>query len=233
MIIENRNIYRIKDLPLDDRPREKLILRGPQNLTDAELLAILLRTGSKKESVLNLAHSIITEVGNLAVLASKNVSELSKIYGIGKDKAATLVAAFEFSRRIDFKSKWYHDKKITSPDDIGELFVPLLRDELQEKFYVICLSSANKIIRHELLFVGTLNSSLVHPREIFKTALNNNSANIILLHNHPSGNLEPSDEDIKMTRKIIEAGKLLDINVFDHIIVAGDNFTSLMQKRLI
>lgn len=230
---DNEKIFRIKDLPVDDRPREKLALRGAQNLTDAELLAILLRTGSKKESVLSMAQSILREVGNLAVLASKNVSELSKIYGIGKDKAATLVAAFELSRRTEHQSKWYSNKKITSPEDIGELYIPLLKDELQEKFYVVCLSSSNRIIKHELLFVGTLNSSLVHPREIFKTAINNNSANIILLHNHPSGNPEPSNEDIAITRKISEAGKLLEINLFDHIIVAGNNFTSLVQKRLI
>jgi DNA repair protein RadC len=224
---------KVKDLPLDDRPREKLILRGAQNLSDAELLAILLRTGSKNESVIVVAQKLLKEFGNLAVLASKSVEELTHIKGIGKDKAAALVAAFELVRRIEFESKWYSNKKISSPKDIAELYIPLLRDELQEKFFVVCLSSSNRIIKHELLFVGTLNSSLVHPREIFKTALANNSANIILMHNHPSGNSEPSHEDISITRKISDAGKLLEIQIFDHIIIAGNSYTSFVEKRLL
>ncbi len=224
---------KVKDLPLDDRPREKLILRGAQNLSEAELLAILLRTGSKDESVIQVAQKLLIEFGNLAVLATKSVQEITRIKGIGKDKAAALVAAFELVRRIEFKSKWYSNKKISSPGDIAELYIPLLRDELQEKFYVVCLSSSNRIIKHELLFVGTLNASLVHPREIFKTALANDSANIILMHNHPSGQPEPSSEDISITRKIIEAGKILEIQIFDHIIVAGNSYTSFVEKRLI
>lgn len=224
---------KVKDLPLDDRPREKLILRGAQNLSDAELLAILLRTGSKNESVIAVAQKLLQEFGNLAVLASKSVEELTHIKGIGKDKAAALVAAFELVRRIEFESKWYSNKKISSPKDIAELYIPLLRDELQEKFFVVCLSSSNRIIKHELLFVGTLNSSLVHPREIFKTALANNSANIILMHNHPSGNSEPSHEDVSITRKIFDAGKLLEIQIFDHIIIAGNSYTSFVEKRLL
>jgi len=224
---------KVKDLPLDDRPREKLILRGAQNLSEAELLAILLRTGSKDESVIQVAQKLLIEFGNLAVLATKSVQEITRIKGIGKDKAAALVAAFELVRRIEFKSKWYSNKKISSPSDIAELYIPLLRDELQEKFYVVCLSSSNRIIKHELLFVGTLNASLVHPREIFKTALANDSANIILMHNHPSGQPEPSSEDISITRKIIEAGKILEIQIFDHIIIAGNSYTSFVEKRLI
>lgn len=224
---------KVKDLPLDDRPREKLILRGAQNLSDAELMAILLRTGTKDESVIVVAQKLLKEFGNLAVLASKTVQELTHVKGIGKDKAATLVAAFELVRRIEFESKWYSNKKISSPSDIAELYIPLLRDELQEKFYVICLSSSNRIIKHELLFVGTLNASLVHSREIFKTALANNSANIILMHNHPSGNSEPSHEDISITNKISEAGKFLDIQIFDHIIIAGNSYSSFVEKRLL
>lgn len=224
---------KVKDLPLDDRPREKLILRGAQNLSEAELLAILLRTGSKNESVIEVAQKLLIEFSNLAVLASKTVEEIIKIKGIGKDKAAALVAAFELVRRIEFKSKWYSNKKITSPGDVAELYIPLLRDELQEKFYVVCLSSSNRIIKHELLFVGTLNASLVHPREIFKTALANDSANIILMHNHPSGQPEPSNEDISITRKIVEAGKIIEIQIFDHIIIAGNSYTSFVEKRLL
>lgn len=170
---------------------------------------------------------------NLALLATKSVTSLQKYPGIGKDKAATLAAAFELARRISGSGKWYSDKKITSPGEIADIFIPLLRDEIKEKFIVVCLNSANKIIKFEVISVGTLNASLVHPREVFKVAIDNDSANIILVHNHPSGNQEPSGEDIKITKNLIEAGKILDISVFDHLIVAGNNYTSLVESRLI
>ena len=223
----------VKDLPLDDRPREKLMLRGPQNLTDAELLAILIRTGKKGKTVISVAQEIINTHKNLAILASKTISDLVKVGGIGKDKAATLLAAFELSRRILSQSKWLNERKITSPQDVAEIFIPLLRDELKEKFILVCLNSANKIIATETISVGNLNSSVVHPREVFKTAIDHSSASVILLHNHPSGNPEPSNEDISITKKMVESGKILDIPVFDHIIIAGNSFTSFVEKRLI
>lgn len=224
---------KVKDLPIDDRPREKLLLRGPQNLTDAELIAILLRTGTKGKSVLEISQEIINKENNLAQLALKSPNELIENSGIGKDKAAALLAAFEISKRILFQTKWFSQKKITSPSDVAEIFIPLLRDELKERFIVVCLSSANKIIRYETISVGNLNSSVVHSREIFKVAIQNNSASIILIHNHPSENPEPSNEDINITRKMVEAGKIMDIPIFDHIIIAGNNYTSFVEKRLI
>jgi DNA repair protein RadC len=153
--------------------------------------------------------------------------------GIKKDKAVTIAAAFELSRRAASEEKWYSNEKISSPSDIAEIFIPLLRDELKEVFIVVCLNSANKIIKYEKISIGNLNSSVVQPREVFKTAIENNSANIILIHNHPSGNPEPSNEDISLTRKMVEAGKLMEIQVFDHLIIAGNNFTSLVEKRII
>lgn len=223
----------IKDLPIDDRPREKLILRGAHNLSDAELVAILLRTGKKGKSVLEIAREIISSEGNLAMLATRTVDSLKKVDGIGNDKAATLAAAFELSRRILTQSKWLFKMKITSPQDIAEIFIPILRDEIKEKFIVVCLNSANRIIKYETISVGNLNSSVVHPREIFKVAIDNPSASIILIHNHPSGNPEPSNEDIRITQKIVESGKILDIPVFDHLIIAGETYTSFVEKRLI
>jgi len=163
----------------------------------------------------------------------QTIDAIKNFPGIGKDKAATLIAAFEISRRADAQKKWFSNKKITSPSDVAEIFIPLLRDEVKEKFYVLCLNTANKIIKNELISIGNLNSSVVHAREVFKVAIENNSANIILLHNHPSGNPEPSREDISLTKKLVEAGKLLEIQVFDHIIIAGNNYTSLVEKRLI
>lgn len=220
-------------MPIDDRPREKLTLRGAHNLTDAELLAILLRTGTKGQSVISLAQQLINENRNLSVLASKTLSQLVQSNGIGRDKAATLLAAFEISRRIQSQSKWFSEKKITSPNDVAALFIPLLKDELKEKFLVVCLNSANKIIKYDVISIGNLNSSVVHPREVFKTAIENNSASIILIHNHPSGNPEPSNEDISITKKIVEAGKIMNIPVFDHLIIAGNSYTSFVEKRLI
>ena len=224
--------FTVKELPLDDRPREKLLLRGAQGLSDAELVAILLRTGRKGKSVIEIARELISSEGNLAMLATKTVDSLQKISGIGKDKAATIAAAFELSRRILSQPKWFSNKKITSPQDVAEIFIPILRDDSKEKFIVVCLNSANKIIKHETISVGNLNSSVVHPREVFKVAIDNSSASIILIHNHPSGNPEPSNEDIRITKKIVETGKIMDIPVFDHLIVAGETYTSFIEKRL-
>jgi DNA repair protein RadC len=204
-----------------------------QNLTDAELIAILLRTGTKGKSVISVAHELIQENKNLAVLATLTLSKLIKTNGIGKDKAVTLLAAFEINRRIQSQSKWFSEKKITSPNDVADIFIPLLRDEVKENFILVCLNSANKIIKYEIISVGNLNSSVVHPREIFKAAIENNSASVILVHNHPSGNAEPSNEDISITRKIVEAGKILDIPVFDHLIIAANLFTSFVERRII
>jgi DNA repair protein RadC len=167
------------------------------------------------------------------VLASKSHSYLIKTAGIGRDKAATLVAAFELVRRIDSKEKWLLNKKITSPADIAEYFIPRLRDELKEQFIVVCLNSANKIIKYETISIGNLNSSVVHPREVFKTAIELSAASVIFIHNHPSGNIEPSNDDIQITKKLVEAGKILEIPVFDHLIVGGNNFTSFVERRLI
>lgn len=208
-------------------------MRGAQNLTDAELLAILIRTGKRGKTVIQVAQELINNYGNIAVLSTKSINTLIETPGIGNDKAASLLAAFELSRRIQMQSKWFSDKKVTSPQDVADIFIPFLRDEVKEKFIIVCLNSANKIIRYETISVGSLNSSIVHPREVFKAAIENNSASIILIHNHPSGNPEPSNEDIAITRKIVESGKIMDIPVFDHIIIAGNTHTSFVEKRLI
>lgn len=224
---------RVKDLPLDDRPREKMFLRGLQSLSDAELLAILLRTGYKGNTVIDLSRSLLLKYGNLSRMASLSAEALVKDKGIKRDKAAALMAAFEISRRIASQNKTIFDTRITSPNDLAGIFIPMLRDEVKEVFMVVCLNSANKIVKYDRVSVGSLNCSIVHAREIFKVAIENNSANIILVHNHPSGNTEPSNEDIAVTRKLVEAGKILDIQVFDHLIVAGNSYLSFVEKRLL
>lgn len=224
---------KVKDIPLDDRPREKLLLRGQQNVTDAELLAILLRTGTRGVSVVEMAQKLISRYTNLAQLALQSAESLQNNLGIGKDKAATLVAAFEISRRVESQSKWFSNKSITNPSEIAKIFIPILRDEVKEKFIVVSMNAANRIIRYNIISTGNLTSSIVHPREVFKVAIENNSANIILIHNHPSGNCEPSNEDIKTTKKLVEAGKLLDIEVFDHIIIADNSYLSFVEQQMI
>lgn len=224
---------KVKELPLDDRPREKLLLRGPQSLSNAELIAILLRTGMKGKSVIHLAQELVNKYGSISELMNKSAAELSKIRGIGKDKAATLSAALELSRRIQLDDRFSIGEKITAPSDIANIFIPILKDEMKEKFIVVSLNTANKIIRYDVISVGNLNASIVHPREVFKVAIDNLAANIILVHNHPSGNPEPSEDDIKITNKLVEAGKIFDIKVFDHIIISGNNYLSFVDKRLI
>jgi DNA repair protein RadC len=231
--MEQNKKFTVKELPPDDRPREKLLLKGAQNLSDAELIAILLRTGKQGKSVIEIARELISNEGNLSMIAGKTVDSLQRVSGIGKDKAATLAAAFELSRRILSQSKWLSNKKVTSPQEIADIFIPILRDENKEKFIVVCLNSANKIIKYETISIGNLNSSIVHPREIFKVAIDCSSASIILIHNHPSGNPEPSNEDVPITKKIVESGKIMDIPVFDHLIIAGESYTSFVEKRLI
>lgn len=222
----------IRDLPPEDRPREKLKKLGAANLTDAELIAIILRTGTKGKSVLAISHELVRKHLNIAGLVTLPLSELQKVDGIGEDKAISLLAAFEIGRRTQSQSKWSLDKKIAAPKDIAEFFIPILRDELKEKFIVVCLNSANKVTRFETISIGSLNSSVVHPREIFKFAIENSSASIILIHNHPSGNLEPSQEDISITKKLVDAGTILNISVLDHLIIAGNSFTSMVERRL-
>ena len=163
---------KVKELPLEDRPREKLLLRGSQNLSDAELIAILLRSGTKGKSVIQVAQEIIQKSGGLNYLSTLTGEALQKYTGVGKDKAATLLAAFEISRRTDAQKKLFSLKKITSPNDVAEVFIPLLRDKVKEEFYVVCLNTANKIIKVEMISMGNLNSNVVGISKCGKYFLN-------------------------------------------------------------
>ncbi len=202
-------------------------------MSDSELIAILLRTGGKDVSVLELAQRLIKENRNIAGLVNKSVEDLAKTKGIGKDKAATLVAAFEIARRVQMQSKWLSDTIITEPRILGEILIPLLRDELKEKFMVACLNRANKLIAIKEISVGSLNESVVHPREVFKAALEASAASIVLVHNHPSGNNKASKADINLTKKLKEAGNIFEIPVLDHIIIAGNNYFSFVEENLL
>jgi len=213
---------KIKSLPLDERPREKLMKHGPRNLTDSELLAIILRTGNKKESVIGLSNKLINKY-NLRSLSRIKVGSLKKQLGI---------ACFELGKRL---AAFKEDKKpiIKNAKDIVKLFLPEMSVLEKEHFKGVYLDTRKRIIKQENIFIGSLNESVVHPREIFKIALDENAVAIITLHNHPSGDPTPSSYDIEMTKELVKAGDLLGIQILDHIIIGGKKYVSLKEKGLI
>lgn len=219
---------KITDWSLDERPREKLEKHGAATLSDAELLAILIGSGTQKITAVDLAQTLLRQFGSLANLAKCNYRELSQFKGIGKVKAIKLITAFEIARRLQ---SFVEGKKtkVTSPDDVVRQYGPLLRDLNKEIFKIILLDGANQIIRDVTISEGTLTASLVHPREVFKAALDERAAAVILLHNHPSGHAEPSAEDISITHQLEQAGKIMGIPVRDHIIIAGRGFISFAK----
>ena len=223
----------IKDWPEDDRPREKLIKHGASSLSDSELLAILINIGTENLSAVDVAKRLLKEYRTLRNIGSLGVSDLKqkKNKGIGTAKAVTIVSAFELARRLNTKET-KSDEPIRSPEDVKERVGAQVRDLKYEIFMVISLGSSNKIIQDRIITKGLLNSSLTHPREVFREAILENAASVVLLHNHPSGNLEPSREDISITKQIVEAGKIIGISVHDHIIIAGDGYTSMMERGL-
>ena len=223
---------RIKDWPESERPREKLLKRGVDALSDAELLAILIGSGTGKVTAVDLAKRLLVEHKSLRELAGMSVADLQKFKGIGSARAVSIISAFELGRRLHTRE----DEKlgaVKSPDDVAGRYIPKLRDLKKEIFYVLLLNSANVIIKEVELTRGTLNASLVHPREVFKAAIDGLAASIILVHNHPSGNRTPSSEDIALTKQIVEAGKVVGIPVHDHIIVAGGSYTSFAEENLL
>jgi DNA repair protein RadC len=237
---EKRNIQseqdshhtRIKDWPSSERPREKLLQRGAQSLSDAELLAILIRVGSGKATALDLARKILVQERNLRGIAAKTPQELMRLKGIGTAKAVELLAAFEIGRRMQNTNG---EEKIIvhSPEDVARFMIPRLRDKKNESFWVLLLDTTNGLMHEEELTIGTLNASLVHPREVFKVAIDRVAAAVIVVHNHPSGNREPSVEDLSVTKQLVEAGRIIGIPLHDHIIVAGDAYTSFAERGLL
>ncbi|MFO7889540.1 MAG: DNA repair protein RadC [bacterium] len=222
----------IKDWPEEERPREKLIKSGAHSLTDSELIALLLGSGINGVSAVGLAKRILVEYTDLSGLACVSVKELTRMKGVGEANCARLLAAFEIGRRIE-SGPSSKKMKINSPGDVYKIYAPLLRDKRMEIFKVILLNSGNRIIRDVIITQGTINSSIVHPREIFKTAIDHLAAGIILLHNHPSGEKKPSLEDKRVTEQVFKAGKMLDIPVLDHIIIVRDSYYSFVENRLV
>lgn len=216
----------IKDIPLNERPRERLINKGVEYLSNEELLAILLKTGTKDYSVKALANSILKQLDNINSLKDINLQSLIKIKGIGQVKACEILAAIELGKRLNEKITCINQIKVYSSDSIYEYYKDKLNDKKQEHFYCVYLDTKNHIIKDKLLFIGTINESLIHPREIFKEAYLLGASSVICVHNHPSGNANPSNNDILMTKQLQEVGKILGIKVLDHIIIGKDVYFS-------
>ncbi|MDW7726071.1 MAG: DNA repair protein RadC [Candidatus Methanoperedens sp.] len=222
---------RILDMHKEERPRERLIKYGASSLSDSELLAIILRVGSMKENVITLSQRILKEY-NLKQLSRTNIKNLMKIHGIKEGKAAQIMACFEIARRLES----FNDSekpKISSPEDVYRRIYPGLREQKKESFIELCLDTKNHIIKEETISIGTLNANIVHPRDVFKTALEESAASIIVAHNHPSGDPTPSREDIEITKKLIEAGKIIGIEVLDHVIIGDGRHLSMKEAGYI
>lgn len=228
-IVPDRNI---KNLRKDDRPREKLLSKGVSALSDADILAILIRNGTKGFSAIDAARELLRKHKNLTNLSVVDFSGLKQVKGLGNTKAVTLIAAFDLARRMQAEP-FINKKKITKPDNIANIYIPKFRGVTIEVFKTILLNSANHIIRDITISQGSLNASIVHAREVFKVAISESAASIILLHNHPSGNPEPSKEDIEITSQLIKAGEIIGIKVVDHIIIAGEDYQSFVEIGLI
>ena len=218
---------RIKDIPLDNRPRERLEKQGPVSLSDAELLAIILQKGTKEENVIDMSNRLISKYG-VDKLSSCSLKELQEIKGIGKAKACQILALFEFNKRHNLAKQ--KGKPIKSAGDVYAYCAPKFSGADKEEFRVLHLDTRNRIIKDEIISIGTLNRSLIHPREVFKSAIKESANSIILVHNHPSGDPEPSEEDKEITKKLFEAGELLNIKVLDHVIVGNGTYYSFNEK---
>jgi DNA repair protein RadC len=223
--------FLIRDVPSEERPRERMLQYGAAALNHSELLAILLRTGTIAESAIHVAQRIIRESGGLRHLASMSVEELIRIKGIGAAKALQIKAGLELGKRVA-KSSFGERLIIRSPEDVSSFMMEELRYELKEKFVTIFLNTKNHIISHEVLSIGSLNSTVVHPREVFRAAIQKSSSAIICVHNHPSGDPTPSSDDIEMTRRLKEAGAIVGIDVLDHVIIGDQTFVSLKEQGL-
>ncbi len=221
----------IRDLPREERPRERLRNYGPSSLSTAELLAIILRTGTQSENVLNLSTRLMSRFGGLSGLARAGFDELCGVHGFGEAKTAQLKAAFELGRRVvSFQES--ERPTVQSPQDIANLLQGEMAFLEQEHLRVVLLNTRNRVLSVHEVYKGNANSAMIRPGEVFREAVRANALAIILVHNHPSGDPAPSDDDVQITRQIIDAGKLLDIEVLDHVVLAQRGFVSLKERKL-
>jgi DNA repair protein RadC len=224
--------FTIHDLPAEERPRERLTKFGPDALSSVELLALIIGRGIPGRSALTIAHELLKQCKSVKGVSEATIEELSAVKGIGAAKAAQLKASFELGRRQDL----YDEPvtfEITTPRAVVKAIRASIQDKAKEHFKLLLLNTRNRIIGIAAISTGTANASLVHPREVFKAAISHGAASVVLAHNHPSGNPEPSDDDVSLTRRLVEAGRLLGIEVLDHIIVTHKDSISFKEKGLL
>ncbi|MCB2221150.1 MAG: DNA repair protein RadC [Bacteroidetes bacterium] len=225
-----KEYFPIRQWAEGDRPREKLLLKGRQSLSDAELIAILMGSGSRNESAVDLAKRILRESNdNLVELSKLSVKDLMKFKGVGEAKAISIIAALELGKRRR-GAEALDRKKISSSRDVFEYFSGIFGDLTYEAFYTLLLNRANKVIRHIQISEGGFSGTVADPKKIFKIGLENNATSIILCHNHPSGSVKPSDADIKLTRKLKNAGEMLDMPILDHLILGDEKYYSFADE---
>ena len=220
---------KIKDMADTEKPRERLLLVGKENLSNEELLSIILKTGTFDTSVKILSSLILKKFGKIENLSKATVNKLTEIKGIGKVKAIELIASLELGKRV-YYNKEKIPIKLNSTSKVFEYFKDIFYNESQENFYAVYLDTKSNLISFKLLFIGTINSSIVHPREIFKYAFLESAASIIVMHNHPSGDPTPSSVDIELTKHLFQIGDIVGIKVLDHIIFAKDNYYSFYNN---
>lgn len=233
VMAEKNNHSPITAWPKNERPREKLLAGGPEVLSSAELIGILLGTGTGNMTAVDIGKWLIKKFDSLDALSQASLRELTQAPGVGPAKAVTLQAAFQLSRNMHKEIAERQVKYFRSPSDVAKVFITKLGHLKKEVFAVALLDSAGKYMLSEEISVGILNASVVHPREVFKAAIRHSAASVILVHNHPSGQLVPSAEDLKITKQLVEAGNLMDIKVQDHLIVTHDSYISLKEEGYI
>ncbi len=228
----SKESFTIHDLPLSERPRERLQRFGVEALSAQEILAVILGRGVAGESVMVTGQRLLSQFGTLKGIAGASVEELSQIKGIGLAKAAQLKAAFELANRLDGYSETGKKPVVKTPEDVVALLKGRLKDKKKEYFVVLLLDTRNQLIKASEISVGSLDASIVHPREVFKEAIAGSAASVILVHNHPSGDPTASEDDISLTKRLAESGEIMGIDVLDHVIMGDESYLSLKREGL-